>query len=104
MDLRSWKCARTPLLRHQSASRRRLEYYRRELIAVALCAQFLGTIGCTSLCQWSDNGYKVGPEYCKPPAPVAQEWIESGEPEVEDRHIADWWMVFDDPTLNELIQ
>jgi NodT family efflux transporter outer membrane factor (OMF) lipoprotein len=104
MDLPERNCAQTPPLRSRNTPRRCFEHRHRWLFAVVVCAQFIVASGCTSLCKWSENGFKVGPEYCKPPAPVAQEWIESGEPEVEDRHLADWWMVFDDPKLNELIQ
>jgi NodT family efflux transporter outer membrane factor (OMF) lipoprotein len=51
------------------------------------------------------NGFKVGPNYCRPPAPVAEQWIETGSPNVQSRHLqyADWWSVFKDPTLNSLI-
>jgi NodT family efflux transporter outer membrane factor (OMF) lipoprotein len=49
------------------------------------------------------NGFKVGPNYCKPPAPVAGEWIEANDPRVESRQLQDWWGVFNDPTLNSLI-
>src|SRR5579864_1128243 len=53
--------------------------------------------------QWVRNGLKVGPEYSRPPAPVATEWIQASDPNVQNRHVQDWWNVFDDPTLNTLI-
>jgi NodT family efflux transporter outer membrane factor (OMF) lipoprotein len=53
--------------------------------------------------QWIHNGFKVGPNYSRPPAPVADEWIQAKEPQVHDRHLQDWWEVFQDPTLNSLI-
>jgi NodT family efflux transporter outer membrane factor (OMF) lipoprotein len=61
--------------------------------------------GCvaTGPLEWLHNGFKVGPNYCKPPAPVADDWIEARDPDVENRHLQDWWEVFDDPTLNSLI-
>jgi NodT family efflux transporter outer membrane factor (OMF) lipoprotein len=49
------------------------------------------------------NGFKVGPNYCRPPAPVAGAWIEADDPHVESRQLQDWWRVFNDPTLNSLI-
>ena len=54
--------------------------------------------------EWIGNGCKVGPDYCKPPAPVADEWIPSAGAKVENRRLVDWWTVFDDPQLNELIE
>ena len=33
--------------------------------------------GCTSVRDYVNNGFKVGPNYQKPPAPVADEWIDS---------------------------
>ena len=53
--------------------------------------------------QWIRNGFKVGPNYCRPPAPVAEEWIQANDPSVQNRHLQDWWQVFEDPTLNSLI-
>jgi NodT family efflux transporter outer membrane factor (OMF) lipoprotein len=49
------------------------------------------------------NGFKVGPNYCKPPAPVADDWIEASDSKVENRRLPEWWAVFNDPTLNSLI-
>ncbi len=61
--------------------------------------------GCitTGAGQWFHNGFKVGPNYAKPPAPVAAEWIQANDPAVQNRHLEDWWQVFGDPTLNALI-
>jgi NodT family efflux transporter outer membrane factor (OMF) lipoprotein len=53
--------------------------------------------------QWVRNGFKVGPNYGRPPAPVAVEWIQANDPSVQNRHMEDWWQVFGDPTLNSLI-
>src|ERR1700736_2421901 len=50
------------------------------------------------------NGFKVGPNYCRPPAPVASEWIEAKDPKVQSRQLQDWWGVFNDPILNSLIE
>ncbi len=60
--------------------------------------------GCTSTRQWWQNGFKVGPDYRRPPAPVADEWIDAGNPllESEAADYSYWWAVFDDPVLNEL--
>ncbi len=55
---------------------------------------------------WVRNGFKVGPNYYRPPAPVASEWIDYGNPDVksDERHLCAWWTVFNDPVLNSLIQ
>ena len=74
----------------------------RLLLAAALA---VAQSGCTTgVREWVGNGFKVGPDYCKPPAPVADDWIKSDDELVENRHIVDWWTVFDDPKLNELIE
>jgi len=49
------------------------------------------------------NGFKVGPNYSKPQAPVAGDWIQANDPNVQNRHLQDWWGVFNDPVLNSLI-
>ncbi len=61
--------------------------------------------GCimTSPGQWIHNGLKVGPNYGRPPAPVAAEWIQATDPSVQKYHLQDWWQVFADPTLDALI-
>ena len=53
--------------------------------------------------QWVHNGFKVGPNYGRPPAPVAAEWIQANDPSVQNHHLQDWWQVFGDPTLDALI-
>ncbi len=53
--------------------------------------------------QWIRNGFKVGPNYCPPPAPVADEWTYAKNPDVQNRHLQDWWEVFHDPLLDSVI-
>jgi NodT family efflux transporter outer membrane factor (OMF) lipoprotein len=53
--------------------------------------------------QWIRNGLKVGPNYGRPPAPVAAQWIQANDPSVQNHHLQDWWEVFQDPTLDALI-
>jgi NodT family efflux transporter outer membrane factor (OMF) lipoprotein len=55
---------------------------------------------------WWRNGFKVGPNYCPPAAPVASQWIDYEDPRVqsEEEHLSQWWTVFNDQTLNALIQ
>ncbi len=54
---------------------------------------------------WIENGFKVGPNYGRPPSPVAPEWIEASDVRVKDRQLpdGDWWNVFGDSTLNTLV-
>jgi len=61
--------------------------------------------GCTSTRQWWQNGFKVGPNYGQPPAPVADRWIDADNASVksEATDYSYWWTVFNDPVLNELI-
>lgn len=61
--------------------------------------------GC-HLKEWVRNGYKVGPNYCRPQAPVASEWIDYRDPRVksEEVDLSEWWRVFNDPVLNNLIE
>lgn len=72
------------------------------LTAVTLA--LLLSSGC-NLRQWVDNGFKVGPNYSRPPAPVASEWIDYRDPRVksEEQCLGEWWQGFHDPGLNALI-
>ena len=50
-------------------------------------AGFLGvslqTGGCTGLQAFVHNGFKVGPNYCRPPVPVARDWIDAADVRVD---------------------
>ncbi|MBN2578940.1 MAG: efflux transporter outer membrane subunit [Pirellulales bacterium] len=61
--------------------------------------------GCTSFRDYIANGFKVGPNYCTPSAPVADQWIDAGNPVLDTSRVADaaWWRTFDDPVLDSLI-
>ncbi len=62
--------------------------------------------GCaTSFGQWARQSFKVGPDYAAPAAPVAADYVLSGEPSVKNTPAQDhaWWTVFNDPALNGLI-
>src|SRR5262249_10841651 len=78
----------------------------RSLLGLAF---LLGTVllpsGCitTGPVDWVRNGFKVGPNYCRPPAPVAETWIEANNPNIQNRFVENWWQVFGDGTLNSLI-
>ena len=74
--------------------------------AALLLTVLLAVAGCTSLRQWWHNGLKVGPDYVPPPAPVAGCWVDFSDPRVKHEPAQDcaWWTVFDDATLNGLIE
>jgi NodT family efflux transporter outer membrane factor (OMF) lipoprotein len=63
------------------------------------------TCGCTSLEEYVHNGFKVGPNYSQPPAPVAPHWIDANDQRVksEEDDLSKWWIVFHDPLLDSLI-
>ncbi len=48
----------------------------------------------------------VGPDYVKPTVPEPEEWIEKDDPKVktEAADYSTWWIVFDDPVLNTLME
>ena len=66
---------------------------------------FLFNSGCTSFGDYVRNGFKVGPNYQKPPAPVASDWIDSKAKGVSvvSKDLTEWWAEFKDPKLNALI-
>jgi NodT family efflux transporter outer membrane factor (OMF) lipoprotein len=47
----------------------------------------------------------VGPDYVKPEVPEPENWLESADPKIESREadFSQWWTVFNDPVLNQLI-
>ena len=71
------------------------------LLAVALLSG-----GCTTLEQWVSNGFKVGPNFQEPEAKTSAHWIDNGSPGIHQKAVADddWWEVFGDAVLNQLIE
>src|SRR5580704_6698083 len=69
-------------------------------IALAMCC-----CGCTPLTEYVQNGFKVGPNYRKPDAAVAGNWIDAADKRVrtESDDLSKWWAVFNDPVLNDLV-
>ncbi|MCE5267066.1 MAG: efflux transporter outer membrane subunit [Planctomycetaceae bacterium] len=61
-------------------------------------------VGCTSWREYVANGFKVGPNYCRPAAPVADQWLDEGNPAINSSPIqnAAWWQTFNDPVLDSL--
>ncbi len=70
------------------------EVRRRGFVCCALGAMVLLS-GCT----------KVGPDFVKPDAVLAEKWSEAGELQLEptESDHADWWRSFDDPVLVRLV-
>jgi len=69
-------------------------FFRRSVYSL-IAAIFL-TTGCTM----------VGPDFVKPEAPVEKEWLEARDPEIktEASDYKNWWAVFNDPVLNNLVE
>ncbi len=65
----------------------------------------LSLSGCTPFSEYIHNGFKVGPNYARPPAPVAADWIDGNDKRLrrEPDDLSQWWKVFHDPVLDSLI-
>ena len=61
--------------------------------------------GCTNPVEYVRNGFKVGPNYHTVGAPVANNWIDANDVRIRNQcdDISQWWCVFNDPVLNNLI-
>jgi outer membrane protein TolC len=72
---------------------------------IALLILALLTSGCTPLGEFIRNGFKVGPDYQRPPVPLAKDWIDANDVRVRkgDDNLSHWWTVFQDPVLDSLI-
>jgi NodT family efflux transporter outer membrane factor (OMF) lipoprotein len=51
-------------------------------------------------------GCAVGPDYIKPQVPETTKWMDQEDPRVKTKptDISQWWTVFNDPVLNDLIE
>src|SRR5690242_15136251 len=54
----------------------------RSLLSLAVLLAAGLTCGCTPWQEYVHNGFKVGPNYRKPPAPVAKNWIDADDKRV----------------------
>jgi NodT family efflux transporter outer membrane factor (OMF) lipoprotein len=74
------------------------------LVLGAAASSLIAMSGCTSFREYVRNGFKVGPNYGTPPAPVAEHWIDAADIRTrEGEDLSRWWTVFKDPTLDRLI-
>src|SRR5262245_31969433 len=78
---------------------------RATLLAAALLLLAMLEIGCTGPREYFRNGFKVGPNYRRPAAPVAGQWIDADDPRVQSQEADDsrWWSVLQDPALEGLV-
>src|SRR5262249_36912893 len=51
-------------------------------------------------------GCMIGPNFKSPPTRVAEQWLEADHQAVDStrQEYRNWWSVFDDPTLTQLIE
>jgi NodT family efflux transporter outer membrane factor (OMF) lipoprotein len=72
---------------------------------IALGMILVSMVGCTSWHDYIHNGFKVGPNYAKPEAKTADNWIDVNNPNVstEAANDAAWWQHLNDPTLTNLV-
>jgi NodT family efflux transporter outer membrane factor (OMF) lipoprotein len=75
--------------------------------AITVCLIAVGLMGgCTGPREYIHNGFKVGPNYCPPSAPVAETWIDASDQRVRttSEDISQWWRIFNDPVLNGMVR
>ena len=88
----------------RTAGKLRRSRGKRALLTLALTV-LASASGCTGIHQWVDQGFKVGRDYCKPPAPASEDWIDYQDSDVVSDSVdySNWWSEFQDPTLDRLI-
>jgi NodT family efflux transporter outer membrane factor (OMF) lipoprotein len=80
---------------------------RLSVLVLILGTWLTGLNGCVTSCkEYIHNGFKVGPNYCTPAAPIANEWIDSTDSRVVSAPQENWawWRNFNDPALDQLVQ
>ena len=76
-------------------------------ISILIVASLLvSTTGCASVKHWWNNSFRVGPNYWPPTVPVAEAWVDSEDHRVsiQNEEQANWWQVFNDPDLDQLVR
>jgi NodT family efflux transporter outer membrane factor (OMF) lipoprotein len=61
--------------------------------------------GCGGIGEYVHKGFKVGPQYQAPPAPVETDWIDAADKRIraDSPDLRQWWSVFNDPVLDSLV-
>lgn len=74
-------------------------------LAILILGVVVFTSGCTSFSEYIHNGFKVGPNYTPPKAPVPYHWIDANDVRTSENpeNLCRWWTVFNDPLLNHLV-
>lgn len=84
-----------------------LKYFRHNVIS---SAKVLGNLGrrlaLVTLSAFLFSACMVGPDFVKPDVPVEQEWLQQRDARIksETADTANWWTLFNDPVLNNLVQ
>ncbi len=75
------------------------------MLSVVWTLLVIASTGCTSPGQWMRQGFKVGPNYVEPCVSTSCQWIDANDPHFNVDPVQDfaWWTVFNDATLNQLI-
>ena len=70
-----------------------------------LCCLLFAINGCAALSDYVATGYKVGPNYAAPTAPVAKNWIDADDKRIrkDGDDTGKWWTLFKDPVLDDLV-
>jgi NodT family efflux transporter outer membrane factor (OMF) lipoprotein len=78
----------------------------RHAVVMAAILVVMSCTGCTSFKDYVHNGFKVGPNYHPPAAPVAKQWIDAADVRVRSERddLCRWWAVFEDPALDRLMK
>ncbi|HEX3726856.1 MAG TPA: efflux transporter outer membrane subunit [Pirellulales bacterium] len=71
----------------------------------ALLVVMVSALGCTPWREYFANGFKVGPNFKRPAAPVEAAWIDSRDSRIRatEADLRNWWTVFRDPVLDRLV-
>src|SRR5262245_47064782 len=100
MGARISPCAEGPVMAGSERSASRVLLRMRVWLGALLLLS-----GCTTLRQYKENCCKVGPNYSRPPAAVAEGWIDQGDPRIrlDPAEHRKWWQSFRDPILDDLV-
>jgi len=59
--------------------------------------------GCVLLVFMTGCSLKIGPDFVEPEIPTSSDWLNAGKSGIKKGPVRNWWTLFEDPTLNRLI-
>ena len=95
-----------PLHKHRQHQKRLIQFLIDSTRRYGVISIFHPSMLCLLTLAFLVSGCMIGPDFVKPDAPVEDVWTQEQDPRIktDSADFREWWKVFNDPVLNNLIE